>query len=170
MSLISTTDIVSLNELTLISKFVGECDIKHIISLVWFMVLSTIFQLYRGSQFYWWRKPEYLEKTTDLSLVTDKLYHIMLYRVHQSRVWTHVTNKNNNVSIEGFDVHYCPIRLAVILVIMSVSTFESAVILNLSTSKIHLHLIFHPYELWYSQLLFPKLNPLTEIWQKHFHC
>ena len=44
--------------------------------------LSTIFQLYRGVQFYWWRKLEYQQKLPTCPKSLTKLYHIILYRVH----------------------------------------------------------------------------------------
>jgi hypothetical protein len=62
------------------------------LGLWYFTPLSTIFQLYRGYHFYWWSKPECLEKTTDLSQGTDKRYHMSRFQTHNfndDRHWLH---------------------------------------------------------------------------------
>ena len=43
---------------------------------------SSIFKLYPGDEFYWWRKPEYPENSIDLLQVTYTLYHIILHQEH----------------------------------------------------------------------------------------
>jgi len=62
-----------------------------------FKTTFNIFELFREGQFYWWRKPEYLEKTTDLPQIT--LY--LLYWVHptMSGIQTH------NLSGDGHWLH-----------------------------------------------------------------
>ena len=56
-----------------LSKVSYVCFWIGFIGLWYLMPLSSIFQLYRGCQLYWWRKPEYPDKTTDLSQITDDL-------------------------------------------------------------------------------------------------
>ena len=74
------------------------CDKELGLELWYLMPLSTIFQLYRGSQFYWWRKPDFPEKTTDLPQVTDKL-NVVLNTPHLSGIRTH------NVSGDTHQLH-----------------------------------------------------------------
>jgi hypothetical protein len=59
-----------------------------------FTVFNATFNnisVYRGGQVNWWRKLEYPKKTSNLPQVTDKIYHILLYRVHLAWVGFELT-------------------------------------------------------------------------------
>ena len=57
-----------------------------------YQIISTIFQVYRGGQFYWWIKQGYPKKTINLHQGTDKRYHVILHRVLlvMSRIQSHM--------------------------------------------------------------------------------
>ena len=65
------------------ARWLFNIEVKNLLRLLFHGVWCHFQQYF--SQFYWRRKPGDPEKTTDLSQVTDKLYHIMVYTSPWSR-------------------------------------------------------------------------------------
>ena len=61
------------------------------------MVVSTSFH---NSSVILWRSVLLVEETTDMSQVTDRLYHIMLYQVHIHLAMSEIQNHNFSFSIK----------------------------------------------------------------------
>jgi hypothetical protein len=83
-----------------IIPYVIYCVCLFVCLFVWWCLspLSTIFQLYRGGQFYWWMEPEDPEKITDLSshgqTLSHNVAHLALFEIRTHNIsgdrhWLH---------------------------------------------------------------------------------
>ena len=102
---------------------------------LWYLMpLSTIFQLYHGGQFYLWRKPEYPEKTTDLSQVTDTLYHIIIY--HLSGIRTHHVIGSDCIGIYLSNYHTITTRRSRMIMVF-ITTFINISVISWRSVLLH---------------------------------